>query len=148
MRYFLFRIVAAIVNSLISVGIAVGTLITQIIAGFFNLIISCIRFVGTRLMIFIDKDRYEHAKLATEQYTELSELNLLIEARFVKEDALKNRVWTIAHTVAFNRIGSTLYTKHGWEPARISKYLGSLVQSIPGMVYRGGDDFDDEGVTV
>lgn len=143
MKIFLFRTIAAVTASLISINLVVGNAVTSLIAATFNGLNAIIKAIATFLMKAVDKDRYEHAKLATEQYGQLAELDLLIAATKVKEDALKNKAWTIGHTVAMNRIGSMLYTQHKWEPARVHKYLKSIIESIPGMVYMAGDDPED-----
>lgn len=143
MKIFLFRAIATVTAYLVSVNLIIGNAITGMLAAIFNGLNSVIKAVATALMKWVDKDRYEHAKLATEQYGQLAELDLLIAVSKVKDDALKNKVWTIGHTIAMNKIGSALYMQHGWEPARVHKYLKSVIETIPGMVYQAGDDFSN-----
>lgn len=122
-------------------------MLSRAVAFLFNSIGSIINAIGSYLMQIIDKDRYDHAKSTLSQLPELKELQLLMAASKVKDDAIKNKLWTISHTIAMNRIGNALHAQCRWEPARIHQYLKEVVESVPGMVYMGGDDFDD-GATV
>lgn len=143
MKVFLFKSIAAISASIISFNMMIGNAITGLIAALFNGINAMVNGIGTFLMSAVDKDRYEHAKLATQQYSQLAELDLLIAVTKVKEDAIKSKMWTVGHTIAMNKIGSALYAQHRWEPTRVHKYLKSVIEDIPGMVYQAGDDFGD-----
>jgi len=142
-KSFLFRIVAIISASLIAANLAIGNAISELVANIFNGINSAIKFLSERLMIAIDSDRYNHASLAINQSGELMELKLLAAANRVKEDAVKTRVWTINHTIAINKIANALFFSCRWEKERIHGYFKPLVESIPGMSYMPGDDFDN-----
>ena len=142
MKLFLFRTVANITGIAISANLAIGNAMTHGVAWLFNGINFIIKSIAEKVMIWIDKDRYEHATLAAKQSTELMELNLLMAANKVKEDAIAMKTWTIGHTIALNKIGTALHVSCNWEPARVHKYFRPLVESIPGMSYMSGDEFE------
>ena len=144
MKYFLFRTIATLTAALIGLNLSIGNGLTSIIANIFNSFNSIIKYIAENILIFIDKDRYAHVSLAASQSFELNELNLLMAANKVKEDAVKNKTWTIGHTIALNKIGNALHISCRWEPARIHRYLKDLVESIPGMVYMSGGDYDED----
>lgn len=142
MKRFLFKTIAFIAGSLVSINMAIGNNTARAIVFFFNGINWVIQSIGAQLMKIVDEERFEHATTTLGQLSELKELDLLMAAARVKDDALKNKTWTIGHTVAMNRIGNALYAQCNWEPARIHQYLKDVVESVPGMVYMGGDDFE------
>lgn len=142
MKQFLFVNVATTCASLMQINISVGNAVVGFISGIFNLVNWAMASVSKQLLLAIDKERYEYTTSALEQRGELIELELLKAATKVKEDALTGRVWTSQHTMALNRIGSALHMQCGWEPARIHGYLRQVVESIPGMIYSSGDDFE------
>jgi hypothetical protein len=144
MKLFLFKTLATLTGLIISLNLAIGNSITSIVATIFNGANIAVKTVAEMLMKLIDEDRYEHASLATKQSGELLELNLLMAANKVKEDAIATKTWTIGHTVALNKIGQALYMSCNWEPSKIHKYFRPLVQSIPGMNYLSGDDFEEK----
>jgi len=143
-KNFTFKTIASIIGSIITMNLFIGNSITSIVAWTFNSLNSVVRFCGEKILVAIDEDRYTHANLTSSQSTELAELNLLVAANKVKEDAISGKAWTIGHTIAMNKIGNALYISCKWEPARIHKYFKELIESIPGMVYMAGDDFDDK----
>lgn len=144
MKQFLFRSTAVVIGSLISANSFIGNTITTVVAFAFNATNEALRIVGRKLMALLDEERLEHIELSQDQYSELTELNLLMAANRVKEDAMRGRVWTMMHTMAINKIGSALHDNCGWEPVRIHGYLRQVVESIPGMVYSAGDDYEQE----
>lgn len=144
MKNFLFKTIASLTGALLALNLAVGSALTGVIAAVFNFGSLVIKTIAERLLILVDADRYRHASLATSQSSELMELNLLMAANRVKEDAVGSRMWTVGHTIALNKIGNALYSSCNWEPARIHKYFKGVVESIPGMVYINSDDFDDK----
>lgn len=143
MKLFLFKAIAFAAGSLASINMKIGNSIAKSIVFFFNGVNWIIQSIGAQLMTIVDKDRFEHAKTALAQLPELKELDLLMAASKVKDDAIKNRTWTVNHTIAMNQISNALYAQCRWEPARIHQYLKQVVESVPGMVYMGGDDFED-----
>jgi hypothetical protein len=144
MKELLFRTTGVVIGSLISANTFVGNTAIALIAFVSNAINEVFRAVGKWLMHGIDSERLEHIELAQDQYDDLTELNLLMQANRVKEDAMRSRVWTMVHTMAINRIGSALHNNCGWEPVRIHGYLRQVVESIPGMIYSAGDEYEDE----
>jgi hypothetical protein len=144
MKQLLFKTTAVVIGSLISANTSIGNAITSVVAFAFNAVNEVLRGIGKRLMGFIDSERFQHVELTTDQYSELAELNLLMAANKVKEDALRSRTWTMMHTMAINKIGSALYSNCGWDPPRIHGYLRQVIESIPGMVYCAGDDYEQE----
>jgi hypothetical protein len=144
MKFFLFQAVATSTGLILSINLAVGNAVTSIVVSFFNIISTVVKFIAERLMLIIDADRYKYASLATKQSAELMELNLLMAANKVKEDAIATKTWTMDHTIALNKIGTALYVSCNWEPAKVHKYFRPLVESISGMSYMAGDDFEEE----
>lgn len=142
MKQFFFRNVAVTCGNLIYVNTSIGNVIVGVIGGVFGVVNWILAWTSRNLLLAIDKDRYEHAASTMEQRDDLIELELLKAVSQVKEDAISGRVWTSSHTLALNKIGSALHMQCGWEPARIHGYLRQVVESIPGMSYYGGDDFD------
>lgn len=143
MKLFLFKTIAFVAGSLVSINMTIGNSIAKGLVAFFNGINWLIQSISAQLMTIVDKDRFNHARTALDQLPELKELDLLMAASKVKDDAIKNKTWTIKHTIAMNQIGSALYAQCSWEPARIHQYLKQVVESVPGMVYMGGDDFEE-----
>jgi DNA-binding PucR family transcriptional regulator len=143
-KLFLFKTIAFITGSIVSINVSIGNTVTNAIAFIFNSINAVIKNIASYLMILIDKDRYIHANLTVQQSSTLTEFNLLATILKVKEDAMANRMWTISHTMMMNQVGNALHVQCNWEPARIHKYLKSVIETIPGMVYTAGDDFDDQ----
>jgi hypothetical protein len=144
MKQLLFKTTAVVIGSLISANTSIGNAITTVVAFVFNAVNEVLRGAGKRLMNTIDSERLQHVELTTDQYSELAELNLLMAANKVKEDALRGRTWTVMHTMAMNRIGTALHNNCGWDPPRIHGYLRQVVESIPGMVYCAGDEYEPE----
>jgi hypothetical protein len=144
MKQHLFKTTAVVIGSLISANTSIGNAITTVVAFFFNAVNEVLRGIGKKLMNAIDSEHFRYIELATDQSSELTELNLLMAASKVKEDALRSRTWTSMHTMAINRIGSALYSNCGWDPPRIHGYLRQVIESIPGMIYQAGDDYEQE----
>ena len=144
MRQLLFKGATYVIGSMISVNTSVGNMITTFIAFVFNAINEALRLLAKGLMNFIDPQRFEYIEATQNQYSELSELNLLIQATSVKENALSHRAWTLMDSITINKIGESLHHNCGWEPARIHAYMRQVVESIPGLVYNGGDEYEQE----
>jgi len=146
MRYTLFRLVGSSSAALVGIVLVAGNATTSAVAGVFAAISNVIRWLARVAMKALDANRFAYWESVTTQQKELGELHLLMAASQVKEDALSRRVWMPMHTVAINRIAGQLYAGCGWEPPRIHQYLREVVESIPGMQYLGGDDFQESGV--
>lgn len=144
MKQLLFKSTVVVVGSIISVNTSIGNAIVAVIAFIFNAISEVFRVSGKWLMNRIDSERLKYIETTKDQYSELTELNLLMQVNHVKEDALRSRVWTVMHTIAMNKIGTALHNDCGWEPARIHCYLKQVIESIPGMVYSAGDEYEDQ----
>lgn len=142
MKQFFFGNIAVTFGNLIYLNTLVGNTIVGIIGGLFGLVNFGLAWASRKLLIAIDKNRYEYTTSTLEQRSDLIELELLKAASKVKEDAISGRVWTSSHTLALNKIGSALHLQCGWEPARIHGYLRQVVESIPGMNYYAGDEFE------
>lgn len=142
MKQFFFGNVAVTFGNLIYLNTLIGNTIVGIIGGLFGSVNFGLAWVSRKLLIAIDKNRYEYTTSTLEQRSDLIELELLKAASKVKEDAISGRVWTSSHTLALNKIGSALHLQCGWEPARIHGYLRQVVESIPGMNYYAGDEFE------
>jgi hypothetical protein len=141
MKKILFRSIASFTGLLIAFNLGVGTFITSTIAKSFNLLNRLISGSAKFFLHAIDKKQYEYDSALANQKDELGELDLMIAAHKVKEDAMRRRMWTMMHTIAINKIGSGLHTDYDWEVPRVHQYLRDIVESIPGMVYCNGDDY-------
>lgn len=144
MNQLLFRGTTYIIGSMISANTSVGNMITTFIAFIFNTTNEILRLLAKSLMNLIDSQQFEYIQAAQSQHSELSELNLLMQAASVKENALSHKTWTVMHSMAISKIGTALYHNCGWEPARIHAYMRQVVESIPGLVYNGGDEYEQE----
>lgn len=97
------------------------------------------------ILHLIDGDRYTHQAALAGQLGELSELDILIQASKVKEDALRSGRWTLGHTIALNRVTFMLQARFGWEPERVVTYMKELVKEIPGVECEAaGEDSDQD----
>lgn len=144
MKQFLYNGLAKSAAIAIGFNVVVGQAITGFIGGIFNVISYSLGNGTAFLLKAIDTDRYKHAVATLDQRDNLGELDLLMKINQVKEDALKQRMWTMMHTIAINRLGAALHTQCGWSVARIHGYIKPVVESIPGMVYMGGDEYSEE----
>lgn len=143
MKLFLYNNLAKTAAIVIGLNVVVGQTVTGFIGGTFNLVTHAISGVASYLLRALDADRYEHAVQTLDQRNDLTELDILMRINQVKEDALKQKMWTVMHTIAMNKLGGALHTQCGWEPARIHGYLKPVIESIPGMVYTGGDEYSE-----
>ena len=144
MKPILFKTIGSVSASLVQLNLAIGNALASCVAWAFNSVNNGIRWVAQTLMKAIDEERYNYFSSLVSQQNELGELQLMMAANQVKEDALKGRAWTMMHTIAINRIAGALHGSYGWEPPRIHQYLRDVVESIPGMVYSAGDDFETD----
>jgi len=142
MRYVLFKAIGSASASIVQINLAIGNAVTSSIAWCFNQFNTVIAAVARYLMRWLDEERFDYYTSVLSQQSELGELQLLMAARKIKEDALKGRVWTTMHTIAINKIAGALHYECGWEPPRVHQYLKEIVESIPGMVYETREDFD------
>ena len=144
MKEMIYTFIARSANLIIGLNTLIGNAITSFIAAIFNFVSIAIGFLVANLLKSLDRKRYQHAILMLDQYSELNELELLIRINQVRDDALKQRTWTMMHTIAMNKLGTALHTQCGWSPARIHGYMKPVVESIPGMVYQGGEDYPED----
>jgi hypothetical protein len=142
MRQVAFKTIGSVSASMVQMNLAIGNAIASSVAWCFNQVNAIIAATARFLMRRLDEERFDYYSSLLSQQSELGELQLLMAARKVKEDALKGRVWTTMHTIAINKIAGALHYNCGWEPPRIHQYLREVVESIPGMVYGTGDDFE------
>lgn len=144
MKGFLFKTTSVFFSAVITAVTRAGNAVNYFIAFLFNSVNHIVSIVGSFLLKFIDPKRFEYNQRFGEQIPELIELNLLIAANRVKENAVKNKLWTSNDTMMINQIGATLLSRCGWEKARVHGYLKQVVESIPNMVYVSGDDYEEE----
>lgn len=145
MKSMIYTFIARSAAIAIGVNAMIGNGITSVIAGAFNLIGYAIGSTCTAILKMLDLKRYQHAALMLDQYSDLTELQILININKVRDDALEKKMWTMMHTISINRLGTALHTQCGWPPARIHSYLKPVIETIPGMVYQGGEEFPDQG---
>lgn len=144
MRKLIFAFTSSVFSFLIFVNTSIGNFTTNLIALPFNFANAGFRFFGKFIMKAIDSERLTYIERVAEQVEELSELKLLTIINKTKEDAIRNRVWTMNHTMTIQQAGSVLYSSHNWKPARIHGYLRAVVESIPGMTYMAGGDYEGD----
>jgi hypothetical protein len=144
MKAILYNLINRSSAAIIGANAATGEAIVSAVAGVFNLVTMALGTISSKILRALDSNRFEHAKQTFNQYESLAELDLLIKINQVKEDALRQKAWTMYHTIALNRLGSALHANCGWPPARVHAYVKPLIESIPGMVYYSGDEFSDD----
>lgn len=140
MRSDLFEIVEAIndvFNSLIDFGAQVLFKIIELIADALDFIIDSF-FKG--LLMIIDRKRVSYIDESTKQENFTKELEALIAASKVKDDAITNDNWTDNHTKAINELSMILYNECGWDEVSIHGYMREIVESVPGLEYRTEGD--------
>jgi hypothetical protein len=144
MKELLYENLARSASVFIGLNIVIGQAVTGLVGGVFNLVTFAVSRTTAFLLSKIDSDRYKHNVEAMDQRGNLIELDILMKINRVKEDALKQKVWTVMHTIAINKLGSALRMQCGWEPARIHGYIKPVIESIPGMVYMGGEEHSED----
>jgi hypothetical protein len=142
MKNLLFKAIGSTSASLIQFNIGIGTAIASAIALLFNSTSKAISIAARYMMRALDAELYDYYASVVGQQHELNELNLMMAARNIKEDAMRLKAWTTAHSIAINNIAMALHRNCGWEPPRIHHYLKEVVESIPGMMYSAGDDLE------
>lgn len=140
MRLIIFSSVVHLAGFLTGINNIIGNATTSLLVNFFNSVNDLIKSSCCYLAKIIDEERFNHMNSTAEQYANLMELDLLMSATKIKEDALKRKLWTTMHTIAINKIGTALHLQCGWEPARVHGYLRQVIESIPGMTYMVGDE--------
>lgn len=142
MRLFLFNGIASAAKSIATfVQVAQGTIIS-IVSLVFGVIVAAIQWSSSSLLRLVDKDRYEYFYALAEQRNELNEFYLMAYAKQVCDEARQSKVWTYSHTAAIQQTAQKLHVYCGWEKNRVHAYLKSVVETLPGMTYFSGDDFD------
>jgi hypothetical protein len=140
MKQFLFDSVAATAKNIIMFNLAVGSVISGLVALTFNGVNAGVDWLAKRLLIAIDRPKFDYFCAIIEQRGELSEFSLMAQAAKIKDDAMTNKVWTSAHTIGINQVAHGLKFGCGWEEKRIHQYLRGVVETIPGMSYTAGDE--------
>lgn len=144
MKDMIYSFVAKSAAIVVGLNVMIGNAVTSFIGGIFNFVSITISASAATLLKSIDLKRFQYSALMLDQYAELNELDLLIKINQVRDDALRQRTWTMMHTIAMNKLGTALNVQCGWPPARVHSYLKPVIESIPGMVYQGGDEFSEE----
>jgi hypothetical protein len=139
-KRFLYEVSASFLSGLIVANSTIGNVIIDVLGRCFSFFSFLLSKVSVFVLTSIDKERYDHTASVIQQSKQLTELNLLKAAVEVKEDAVRNRVWTMQHTAAINRIGNILHFQYGWEVTRVHGYLRQIVESIPNMTYGAMDE--------
>jgi len=134
-----YKLITNVSAFLIGLNAAIGNGIIGLIGGVFNSVSIAMGIAASSLLRKIDDKRYQHSKLMFEQYAELNELELLINITKVRDDAIRQRSWTMGHTISINRLGTALHVQCGWPPERVHGYLKPVIEKIPGMIYQGGE---------
>lgn len=92
--------------------------------------------VAMALLVLVDRERVEAEKQEIVDWKERNELNLMQAAVKLKEHALEFGSWTEDHTQAINDVGFALVDECDWEEDRAQEYLGSIIESMPGLDWR------------
>lgn len=98
--------------------------ICLLVVGAFSLCIN-------KALYFIDKDRFQHNETVNEQYEELSELNILIGIKEVRDDAMKTGHWNGDHEQQLNLLGNVLANTFDWEIDQVENYLLKVIETGP-----------------
>ena len=95
------------------------------------LIVGAFSFCVNKTLYYIDKDRFEHNETVNEQYEELSELNILIGIKEVRDDAIKTGHWNGDHEQQLNLLGNVLANTFDWEIDQVESYLMKVIETGP-----------------
>ena len=69
---------------------------------------------------------------------------MIKKASELKDHAIQVGDWTEHHTMALNAIGKALLEQCQWEEVHVHAYLKNVVESVPGLYYQAGDEYDEE----
>lgn len=94
--------------------------------------ISClINAFTTYALKIIDKDRMDHAILATEQQEEITELKVLSYIFDVRNNAVEVGYWNEDHEGRLNFLGNLLANQHDWDVEDVQRYLYEVIETGP-----------------
>lgn len=94
-------------------------------------LVSVFAFCFNKLLYFIDKDRLQHGETVNEQSEELSELNILISIKEVRDHAIKIGGWNAEHEQQLNMLGNVLANTFDWEVDQVEDYLIKVIETGP-----------------
>lgn len=89
--------------------------------------------IGWIILSAIDSKRLHHAQAATEQYLEMSELNILSNIIQVRNNALKSGRWNEEHEDQLNFFGNVLANEYDWEVEDVERYLYEVIETGPSI---------------
>jgi hypothetical protein len=95
------------------------------------LVIQSFSFIVNRVLYLIDKDRIKHSETVNEQYEELCELNILINIKEIRDDAMKTGHWNGDHEQQLNVLGNVLANTFDWEIDQVESYLLKIIETGP-----------------
>ena len=144
MRTFTFNLVNNIGGIVLASIEFICFTLVKIITFLSNKCIAFASFIIMNLLRMIDSNQVNHAEIAYEQQTEIGELDTLFSVSQVKDDALKRGTWTEDHSLLMNQLSSKLYNEFGWSEQRVHSYMRGVIESIPGLIYSGAPEGDDD----
>lgn len=122
-----------LINLSLSIQVVIGNKLLVVLATIFKVILW-----------LIDRGRVRHAELVMSQQCLSSELEILMAASKIKEDALSRKKWTTSHSEAITQLSQQLYDNCNWDEDKIHGYMRNIVESIPGLTYVVGNEEDDD----
>ena len=88
-------------------------------------------FFFSSILRMIDRDQFSHGKTVHEQSEELSELNILISIKEVRDNAIKVGHWNTGHQEQLETLGNVLANTFEWEVDQVEKYLYAIIDTGP-----------------
>lgn len=145
MRESVYRFVVFTMGGLIGLLFSIRGLMLSVVGGLLGAVIAAAQVTTRSILSAIDGERYRHQEALAGQIGELSELDVLMQASRVKEDALRSGRWTLGHTIAMNRVTFMLQARFGWDQDRVVTYIKDVVKDIPGVECQVmGEDADEQ----
>ena len=95
------------------------------------LVIQSFSFIVNKVLYLIDKDRIKHSETVNEQYEELCELNILINIKEIRDDAMKTGHSNGDHEQQLNVLGNVLANTFDWEIDQVESYLLKIIETGP-----------------
>tara|TARA_B100000902_G_C27221975_1_gene870168 strand:+ start:546 stop:917 length:372 start_codon:yes stop_codon:yes gene_type:complete len=88
-------------------------------------------FLFSAILRVIDIDQFSHGQTVDEQSEELSELNILISIKKVRDNAVKTGHWNTNHQQQLETLGNVLANNFEWEVDQVEKYIYDIIETGP-----------------
>lgn len=105
--------------------------IVSLIKGVCFFLIDVSGFLFSSVLRTIDSDQFSHGKTVHEQSEELSELNILIGIKQIRDNAIKVGHWNTGHQEQLEMLGNVLANTFEWEVDQVERYLYDIIDTGP-----------------